>query len=419
MSRVKTFNKGLYLFLKYTVGFWFKAYYPVKVSNPEILKTLKPPYLLLPNHTMKWDAVLLEQIFPEPLHCMAADTHFRKALVAFFFSLIGGFPKAKAKSDLGAIRHMMDLKKKKKVICVYPEGQMNWDGAQMPLFYSTAKLIKLLKLPVYIPYFTGGSAVFPRWGKQRRKGPMELTIHCLFENGEDVKNLEVDEIYKQLCEAHAYSDLAEGIIEKNWHYESDSRAEYLENVLFICPSCQKTVTLRSEGNGIYCRSCGFRAELDDQYRFFYEVDTEECCQAVLPASPLDWNQWQRRILPELLEAYKETDGDRPFIEDHMLTVKTGYRMDPLRLWSAAGRLALYRDHIELSTANGEVRKLPFSELSGVHVMTRQTLEFYHEKTLYTVHFSNLRDSGYKWLCCLRVLGVPSSYAWHGEETERI
>ena len=418
MSRVKTFNKGLYLFLKYTVGFWFRIVYPVRVSNPEILKTMKPPYLLLPNHTMKWDAVLLAKLIPEPPHCMAADTHFRKPVIAFFFSLIGAFPKAKAKSDLGAIRHMMELKKRNKVICVYPEGQMNWDGAQMPLFYSTAKLIKLLKLPVYIPHFTGGSAVFPRWGKERRRGPMELSIRCLFENGEEVKGLDVDDIYNRLCETHAYSDLSEGIQSKGWHYESDSRAEYLENALFICPSCRKTVSLRSEGNGIYCRSCGFRAELDDQYHFFYEVDTEECCSGFLPASPLDWNQWQRRTLPELLKAYRASGEKGPFLKDEKLTIRTGHRMGPLRLWTEKGTMALYQESMELSSREGEIRKLPLNKLSAVHIMTRQTLEFYHEKTLYKINFADLRDSGYKWLCSLRTLGVPSSYAWHGEEIER-
>lgn len=418
MNRVRTFNRGLYLFLKYTVGFWFKAVYPVRIVHPEILEKLKPPYLVLPNHTMKWDAVLLERIFPDPLHCMAADTHFRKPLVAFLFSLIGAFPKAKAKSDLGAIRHMMELKKRKKVICVYPEGQMSWDGAQMPLFYSTAKLIKLLKLPVYIPRFTGGSAVFPRWGKEKRKGPMELTVSCLFEGEAEIKALDVDEIYNRLCAMHEYSDLEE-LKARGWRYESDSRAEYLENALFICPSCRKTASLRSEGNGIFCRSCGFRAELDDQYRFFYETDTEECCAGYLPASPLDWNQWQRRILPELLDAYLADPGEKPFLEDRKLRIRTGHRMEPLALWTSEGGLALVPGYLELSSGEGELRRIPLKGLSGVHIMTRQTLEFYHDKTLYTVHFSDLRDSGYKWLCCLRILGIPSSYAWHGEETERI
>ncbi len=418
MSRIRTFNKGLYLFLKYTVGFWFRAVYPVRVSNPEVLKTLKAPYLLLPNHTMKWDAVLLAGILPDPPHCMAADTHFRRPVIAFLFSLIGAFPKAKAKSDLGAIRHMMELKKRNKIICVYPEGQMNWDGAQMPLYYSTAKLIKLLKLPVYVPSFTGGSAVFPRWGKDKRRGPMEMTMRCLFEKGEEIRALDVDEIYSRLCERHAYNDLAEEIRTKDWHYESDSRAEYLENALFICPSCRKTVSLRSEGNGIYCRSCGFRAELDDQYRFFYEVDTEECCSGVLPATPLDWNQWQRLTLPELLEAWKEDPENRPFIEDSGLTIKTGHRMDPLILWTGRGSMALYPEYLELSAGNGKRLRLPLKDLSGVHIMTRQSLEFYHEKTLYTVNFSDLRASGYKWLCSLRVQGVPSSYAWHGESPDR-
>ncbi|MDA3958343.1 lysophospholipid acyltransferase family protein [Oceanispirochaeta sp.] len=413
MTRIKLFKRGLYFFIKTVVRPWFLFFYPVKITNPEILKTMKAPYLLLPNHIMKWDAVILSLIFPLPLNSMASESHFRNPVIGFFFSLIGVFPKAKAKSDLGAIRHMMDLKGKGRVICVFPEGQLSWDGGGMPLFYSTAKLIKLLKIPVYVPLFSGGSGVFPRWGKSRRKGPMELTIHPLFADGRDVKKLDSDEIFEKLTSIISYKDMDLTIPGRNWRYKSTSRAEYLEALLFICPSCRSIASLHSQGNQFYCRSCSFETTLDDQYRFHYKTQGQSF-QTVL-----QWNQWQEQVLPELLRDYRNEKTSRPFIIDHDILIKTGFRMDPLRPWTRKGKLALFSDHILVRPEKGDIRRIPLTEMNGVHVMTRQKLEFYHDKTLYVFFFSNPRTSGYKWLCTLRKLAVPSSYAWHGEEVEKI
>ncbi|MDC7233242.1 MAG: lysophospholipid acyltransferase family protein [Spirochaetales bacterium] len=417
MKRAKSFNKGLYLFLKYTVGFWFRIFYPVKITNPEIMKEMKAPYLLLPNHIMIWDAVLLNLLFPDPLHCMGSESHFRKPHIGFLMSLIGIFPKAKAKNDLGAIRHMMDLKSRKKNICVYPEGQMSWDGGSMPLFYSTSKLIKLLKIPVYVPIYAGGSAVFPRWGASKRKGPMELTIHPLFPDPSQIRTLDPDAIFNKLQSILNYKDMDQTIPERGWSYKSDRKAEYVEDILFICPSCRGIATLRSEGNSVICDSCGHKGTLDDRYQFQYEDrgNSSIPCHRTI----MEWNKWQEEVLPGMLADYKKEESDRPFMLDTETQIKTGFRMDPLKVWTDKGSLALFRDHILLKPEKGDIRLIPLEEINAAHVMTRQKLEFYHDKTLYVFFFPDLRISGYKWLCALRKLGVPSSYAWHGEEVEKI
>ena len=420
MKRSKYFSKPLYLILKATAGTWFRIFYPVKITNPEIFKEMEPPYLILPNHVMKWDAVLINNLFPEPLNCMVSESHYRKPHIAFLLSLLGAFPKAKAKSDLGAIRHMMDLKKLNKNICVYPEGQMSWDGSSLPLFYSTAKLIQLLKLPVYAPVFSGGTAVFPRWGKGKRKGPMELTIHRIFKDSKEIKALDSDGVFKRMEEilSHSVTDSGRALIERNWSYRSNSRAEYLENVLFICPSCRSIKTLASRGNTLLCGSCGHTAELNEYYEFRYKEE-KTAQSGRLPGNLMEWNQWQKEVLPGMLNEYCTSSEEKPFMSDSDVEIKTGFRMDPLKTWTSRGEISLYKEHVLLRSGEGEMRRIPFAEISAVHVMTRQKLEFYHDRTLYVFFFPTLRVSGYKWLCALRTLGVPSSYAWHGEEVEKI
>ena len=61
--------------------------------------------------------------------------------------------------------------------------------------------------------------------------------------------------------------------------------------------------------------------------------------------------------------------------DREILIKTGHRMAPLKLWTRRGELALFGDHVMLRSAKGEIRIIPFGEMNGVHVMTRQKLEF--------------------------------------------
>lgn len=412
MAKVYTFNTALHHTLRFLVTPWFRKHYPYHLSNPEILKEMKPPYVLLPNHMMKWDVALIGIIIKDPIHYMASDTHFRSKSTRFFMKKLGTFPKSKAKSDLKAIKHMMSLKEQSKIICIYPEGQMTWDGKTMPLFYSTAKLLKLLKLPVYVPISKGSYGVEPRWAKARRKGEIEYTIYPLNRDGKSFKQMSVDEIYEKM-NSILKRDEYKTIEDNKWNYSSDSLAEYLENFLFICPECHNITSMHSKGDIFYCKECGFTQKLTHRYHF----------QAVKGGlspfeTPADWSEWQREKLKDLLDSYRKEDSHVPFMEDKQLEIKTGHRQDPTRTLTKKGEMALYSDYILLKIEKGEIQKLPLDEINGIHVMTRHKLEFYHKRTLYMIDFPDIRTSGYKWLCALRLLGLPSSYAWSGEEVER-
>ena len=414
MAGAYTLHKPLFHTLRFMAGPWFRKHYPVRLTNPEILKEMKPPYVLLPNHMMRWDMVLLGLIIRDPVHFMAADSHFRKNPARFFMKCLGAFPKAKAKNDTAAIRHMMSLREQSKAICIYPEGQMSWDGGSLPLYYSTAKLLKLLKMPVYVPAITGAYAFQPRWAKEKRNGPMEMTIRPLFKDPGELKNLSPDEIYKKMTALVHHTDEYDAIEERGWDYVSEAPAEYLENLLYLCPDCRRIAVLRSEGSRISCTACGFSLELNSRYRFSSPLE-----ETLRFTTPREWNTWQRTALKGLLDEYSRGNEGKPFMIDRDLYIRTGERQSPLRVWTEKGELALLKDHLLLKSGEGEIRILPLEELSGIHVLTRHKLELYHNRTLYTFDFPDVRLSGYKWLCALRLMGLPSSYAWSDEEVEKI
>ena len=411
MAKAHTFNPTLHRVLIFLIKLIFKYRFPVKLKNPEILKEMSPPYILLPNHTMMWDVILIGLTIRHPIHYMATDAHFRNKQLGFLLKLVGTFPKAKAMNDLSAIRHMMSLKNQSKVICIYPEGQMTWDGLTLPPYFSTVKLLKLLKIPAYIPVLSGAYAVRPRWSINRRKGLMEMTIQPLETDGKAFKGEPEEEIYARMRSLMSGNEYT--LIAKNqWHYKGKARAEHLENFLFICPECSALAALHSKKNTLCCKSCGAAWELDDQYTFH-----STGAQGISMKNPGEWNEWQKGKLKELLSEYQNKGTVESFLSDENMKVKTGYRQEKPRLWTASGKMELHTDTILLGSSTGETRIIPFNQISGAHVLTRQRLEFYHNKTLYMFGFPNRRCSGYKWLCVLKTLGVPSSSAWASDEVQ--
>lgn len=267
-------------------------------------------------------------------------------------------------------------------------------------------------MPEDLPFIHAGEQASAR-------DPWNLQFIPLFTDSKEIKALDPESIFERLENVINYQDMDLTIPERGWVYKSAKKAEYLEDILFICPSCRSIASLKSEGNSISCSTCGYKASLDDQYQFSHKEKENSDFPTPLHKTIMEWNQWQEKVLPEMLKAYKAEDSERPFMLDTEIMIKTGFRMDPLKIWTNKGSMALFKDHIMLKPEKGDIRLIPLDEMNGVHVMTRQKLEFYHEKTLYVFFFSDLRISGYKWLCALRKLGVPSSYAWHGEEIEKI
>ena len=231
-----------------------------------------------------WDPFFAGIFIPDPVHYVTSDANFRSKILRFLLGLVGSIPKTKLMSDYETIRHIMRIRDKKGVIGIFPEGRRTWDGHTLDLLYATAKLIKLLKIPVVVPIFKGAYISLPRWTKRPRRGSIAISYTLLF-TAKELSSLGLDEISGRLGKALEYD-------EYEWQrtamitFKGRRKAEYLELTLYACPECGGIATLRSKKDVFSCTSCGYSVRYNE-YGFFEKISGQLRFQTVR-----EWNIWQ-------------------------------------------------------------------------------------------------------------------------------
>jgi 1-acyl-sn-glycerol-3-phosphate acyltransferase len=171
-------------------------------------------------------------------------------------------------------------------------------------------------------------------------------------------------------------------------YKSSKRAEYLEHVLFICPSCGSLHTIFSSGNNVTCSACGYERELDTYY-FFIPVP-----EGPQFATPADWNAWQSRELVRRM-ASGEWDEGKTFFAGEPAHLFSGYRDERMKSMGEV-KVNMSIEGI-IITDDKEQRLYSFEQIDSLTVAMQRNLEFYHNKSMYRLKFPPPRASAYKYL----------------------
>jgi len=381
---------NVHRFLRMTVGTWLRLRFNMTAENAELLREVRRPYLLLANHVGYWDPFELSSFVPYPVHHVAADQNFRTRLIRFVMWLVGAIPKTKGMSDSELIRTILRLRDRGEIVCLFPEGQRTWDGNGLPVLYSTAKLVKLLRIPVIVPVFKGAYFSHPRWAFKPRRGRIVLEFRRGFEAAE-LRNLSVDEIHRRLSELLAHDDYA-------WQAEHMVRfrgrrpAEDLEHVLFLCPRCGARAGLHSRGRTLRCDTCGHAMTYTD-YGYLVPHDDRDAriTVAELNARQLEW-------FAGFLDS---VSSESPIFAEPATVMSTGYRTNPVRR-RGTGTLTLYSDRMVFEPqpdppgGGAGARVIPLAGIEGLNVQLTSKLELYFEERLYTFDPVERKASMYKW-----------------------
>ncbi len=387
----RRFNK----FLRITLGNYMRYLLSYRITNNEIAG-LKPPYIVLANHTNFWDPFLLSMCFPEPVYFVTSDTHFRHPVLRWLLKFVGAIAKTKNVSDPQTIKDIIRTTRNGGIIGIFPEGQRSWDGKTLPLLYPTAKLIKSLKLPVVTVLFKGAYLSMPRWAKKSRKGDLHMLCSKLLDANE-LSSLTTDEIYARMTESLSHDEY-EYQKEKMIRYKAAHQAENLQLFLFCCPECNAIGTLNSRNKDFFCSGCGYTVEYN-AYGFFNSAGGKLYFE-----SPRDWNHWQLEYLESLLEKEDAAGASGAVFQDNDVILKrgTGERHKALKK-EQTGKLTLSRDAIRFDGEQGLSLEIPFDGISGENVQMNNQLEFYYEKTLYRFMGNSYPMSAYKWVKTIELL----------------
>lgn len=386
-KKVKGANSLFIAFLRNTLGKVIKTYFNVKYENVQ-LKGLKPPFIILGNHTNNLDPFFMAIGVKFPIHFVASDEYFRNPILKFLLNLAGAIPKVKLTADVSSVNNIMNLIEAKRAIGIFPEGSRNWDGNTLDVLLPTAKLIKRLKVPVVSAVATGAYFSWPRWAKTLRRGQINIRYEVILDD-KDIEDKSSKEIYSMINRAIEHDEY------KNQRklmqrYRGKALAEHLELFLYVCPECLNIGSLKSQGEKLYCDKCGYTVNYDE-YGLF-TGDSE-----VFFGNPSDWGQWQKKWFSEKIknQFLNEDNPTTPLLEDKVL-IKVGKKASPLKDFGQ-GTITLNLREVKFSGYDKEELIFDIKKIRGMNVQYNSLFEFYYESTLYRFIFKTKYVSAYKWV----------------------
>ncbi len=427
--------------LRHTLGAWVAHRFHARY-DADVLADLKPPYLVIGNHTCFWDPFLMSVPIHYPVHFVASDEYFRTPFMRFVFSLVGGIPKTKNTRDTQTVRTLIGLKRAGAVLGLYPEGNRNWDGVTGPVFAATAKLVRKLAIPVVLVTTTGGTLTQPRWGRHWRDGWMQLSYRLLF-TPEDCRTQSEQELRRHMVQALAHNDL-EAVAQLAAAQDLTVRftgrrlAERLELLLFQCPQCLQADTLVSDDNRFSCSLCGFTAVFGEDGQFHAAQADKDGTEPLPFANTHAWNRWQCDNLarsiqagvafpalslppdmgapadhPQAAEAEANAPPphrqETPLLSNDGALLQTGGKTGKLQS-QGRGTLSLFANRLRFDAdeAGALPISLPIPEISGLNIQYNNRVECYRKGTLFRFSFPDTARSVYKWHQALLYAGVPGA-----------
>jgi len=393
--RIQTHN-WFNILIKCTVGLILRGKYDLHGENTEILADLKPPYVLLPTHANLRDPFFLNYFVHHPIFFVTSDSLFRNQFISYWIRQFGCIPKSQAIPDIETIRNIMTVIKKGHVLCIYPEGMQTWDGTTLPFLPSTARLLKLLRVPVVRVISHGAFSTCPRWSRTARQGRVTLDFKLIL-SAEDIRKNDQTMIDSVIRRELAYNEW-DWLSHSRRYYNNFFGAQGMEKALYACPSCGSLGTMRGSLNIVHCTACDFLARFTNKGRFVSHR---------FPAVPADLHQWNvfqknhlRNVILERLST-GVTHNEPIFFNN--VTAFTGYRVNPMKR-CGKGSLVLRSRGVfffsdDLLTPDLE---FPVERIEGVTFL-RKYIEFYFEKTLYRFRFLSKYGSSLKWSDAIGIL----------------
>ena len=256
----------------------------------------KEPCLILMNHSSFIDMKIASRIFfPRRYGIVCTSDSFIGFGMSLLMRLIGCIPTQKFVTDVGLIKDMEYLLKKKKCsILMYPEASYSFDGTATPLPRKMGVLLKKLGVPVVTVITQGAFTREPLYNcLQKRKVDVRADVKVLA-TAEELKTLSVAELDARLDEAFAF-DSFKWQQENNITVNEPFRAEGLNRILYKCPHCGAEGKTVGKGITLTCHNCGKEYELTEK-GYLKATDGDPAFTHVP-----DWYAWQRQEVRKELE----------------------------------------------------------------------------------------------------------------------
>ena len=240
----------------------------VKVVFKNNVGRLEHPSIVLCNHGSFIDFVYAGRMLRrERPHFLCARLYFYHKRLGALLRFLGCIPKSMFSADLENAKACLRTLNAGRVIALMPEARLSTVGRFEGIQDATYDFIRRMGVTVYVCRLSGDYFADPKWGSGVRRGAVvEVELSRLFEAGE-TKDLTPEAVRARVDTALRYDEYEWLATCPHIRYRSPSIAEGLENVLYLCPQCGMTTSLRATGDTLRCTACGLTARLDERYAF--------------------------------------------------------------------------------------------------------------------------------------------------------
>jgi 1-acyl-sn-glycerol-3-phosphate acyltransferase len=236
----------------FLLGRLIRRSYGVKQAKIDIKQY--EPCLIVSNHILTFDPILMTSIFGHQIYYVASELIFslgwKSRLLTHCFAPI---PKTRSMADVTTVKNIMQIVKEGGSVGVYVEGNATMTGGLSSMPAAIGKLVLRLKIPLVIFNFEGGYLSLPRWATYTKRekhvrGKIRKVLYY-----EDYKDMTADEINELIIEninINAYEESPQ------YTYRGKRNAEGLHRLLFTCPICHGVNTAKTAYNNYSCAKCG-------------------------------------------------------------------------------------------------------------------------------------------------------------------
>jgi 1-acyl-sn-glycerol-3-phosphate acyltransferase len=159
----------LYWFLKIVLNVWYRQVLRVRLDGLGHVPR-GHGFVVCSNHISWQDPMLLGALLPEQLFFMTKAEAFTSPVGGLILRTVGAFPVRRHTADRGAIRHALNLLKRRRSVVVFPEGTRSRDG-QLGVAEPGAALLALWSGASVLPIAISG---------RYRRGQLRVSIGAPF-----------------------------------------------------------------------------------------------------------------------------------------------------------------------------------------------------------------------------------------------
>lgn len=253
------------------------------------------PVFLICNHVTNLDPLLLSLSSPRRLLIYVASENILRnspLLRRLLYWALSPISRRKGASAVDTCRKIVRTLRSGKSVCLFAEGETTWNGKTGPVKPGTDVLVRASGAPLVTYCFEGGYCTSPRWSRGLRCGKMRGHVTGIY-SADQIRAMS-DETLRSVIDSGIREDAFLRQHQEHVAYHGKHMMDQAEVLLFLCPQCHRTGTLRGSNRQVSC-PCGFSVTFD------------EC---MLPSDPSPfpdlcaWDEWQTSAFAEMIAENK-------------------------------------------------------------------------------------------------------------------